>query len=130
HHRCVHSAHHLYTQRRSAFMQPGGADENALPLLIRHDALDSIACRLRFRCDDGNFLADETIKQSGLACIWSSDDGHKTSSLCRLAFGGHWLHSAVLCVFAARDFLGLGGIAIFLRRSFKTFVWLASRTSK
>src|SRR5262249_14251648 len=123
-------AHHLFVQRGFAFMQSWRIDEDDLPLFIRHDSLDAVASRLRFRRDDGDFLADEAIEQGGFSGIRASDYGDETSTFFRFASCSFWFHSTKLCDLAARDFFGFVGTGIFFTRSFSTFVWLASRTSK
>jgi hypothetical protein len=53
-------------------------DQNDLRVFAIEDALNAIAGGLRFRRDDGDFLADESIDERGFARVGAADDCDET----------------------------------------------------
>ena len=90
--RGVDFAEHLFVQRGFRFVNTGRIDENDLAIGARDDALDAIASGLRFRGDDGDFLADEAVQQSRFAGVRTTDDGDESGAMMWLRFGGGGCH--------------------------------------
>ena len=61
--------HHLVHLVGRVLDDAGGVGEDDLEVVAVHDAQDAVACGLRFRRDDGDFLSNELIHKGGFAHI-------------------------------------------------------------
>ena len=90
-----HFDHHLAAQRAVRLVHSGSIDQDnlcgvvAFALRQVDDALDSVACGLRFGRNDCEFFAHESIEQRGLAGVRAAEnadktgaEGHKKASSC------------------------------------------------
>ena len=53
---------------------PGRIDKNDLRVVAIQDSLDTIARGLRLGRDDGDFLTDQRVYESGFARVWAANN--------------------------------------------------------
>ena len=73
---------HIAAKRILRLVDAGRIEEDDLCVLLRQNAEDAAARRLRLVAHDRDLLPDQRIDQRGLPDVWPSDDGDKSRFIC------------------------------------------------
>ena len=57
----------------AVFVHTGGVEKEDLGVFMQRDPEDAVTCGLRLATDDGQFVADERVKQGAFASIGSTE---------------------------------------------------------